>query len=105
MAPEHVIWEATNAEEGMRIAREEHPDVVCLDIVMPDVDGYELLRRLKADPATGDVPVLMVTAQPLDDEQRRRLTAAEGVLSKEGLSRVTALAAVQTAMHDRRGAA
>jgi CheY-like chemotaxis protein len=103
MAPEHVIWEATNAEEGMRIAREEHPDVVCLDIAMPDVDGYELLRRLKADPATGNVPVLMVTAQPIDDDLRRRLAAAAGVLSKEGLSRMTALAAVETAMHARAG--
>jgi CheY-like chemotaxis protein len=105
MAPEHVIWEATNADEGMRIAREEQPDVICLDVAMPDVDGYEMLRRLKADPATGGMPVVMVTAQPLDDEQRRRLAAAAAVLSKEGLSRLTALAAVQSAIADRERAA
>jgi CheY-like chemotaxis protein len=101
MAPEHAIWEATNAEDGLRIAREEHPDVVCLDVTMPNVDGYELLGRLKADPATGDLPVVMVTAHPIDDEQRDRLRTAASVLSKEGLSRGTALAAVESAMRER----
>jgi signal transduction histidine kinase/DNA-binding response OmpR family regulator len=105
MAPEHVIWEASNADAAMRIAREERPDVVCLDVVMPDVDGYELLRRLKADPATGDVPVLMVTAQRIDDEHRRRLTAAAGVLAKDNLSRGAALAAIQAAIDGRERAA
>ena len=101
MAPEHVIWEATNAEDGLRIAREEHPDVVCLDVTMPDVDGYEMLGRLKADPATGHVPVVVVTAHAVDDDARRRLRAAASVLSKEGLSRATALAAVESAMRER----
>ena len=101
MAPEHVIWEATNAEDGLRIAREERPDVVCLDVTMPNVDGYELLGMLKADPLTGHLPVVMVTAHVIDDAERGRLRAAAGVLSKEGLSRATALAAVESAMRDR----
>jgi signal transduction histidine kinase/CheY-like chemotaxis protein len=105
MAPEHVIWEATNAEEAMRIAREERPDVICLDVTIPDVDGYEILRRLKAEPTTRDVPVVMVTAQALDEEQRRRLAGTASVLSKERLSRVTALAAIQSAIQQRERAA
>jgi len=60
---------ALNGEEALRVAREEQPDIVLLDVMMPGMDGYEVCRRLKADPDTSHIPVVMVTA--LDQQQDR----------------------------------
>jgi signal transduction histidine kinase/CheY-like chemotaxis protein len=98
MAPEHVIWEAASGDEAMAVARAEHPDVVCLDLMMPGADGHDVLRRLKGDPATRDIPVVVVTSRPLDDAVRRGLTPAAGVLPKEGISRESALAMIESAI-------
>lgn len=98
MMPEHVIWEAASADEAVRMAREERPDVVCLDLTMPEADGHEALRRLKADPETATIPVVIVTAQPLDEELRGRLDAAASLLSKQGISREGALATIDAAI-------
>ncbi len=98
MAPEHVIWEAASGDEAVRVARDEHPDVVCLDLTMPHADGHEVLRRLKADPETAGIPVVIVTAKPLDDELRRSLAPAAGLLPKQGISRAHALAAIEAAI-------
>jgi signal transduction histidine kinase/CheY-like chemotaxis protein len=98
MTPRHVIVEASSGGEALRLARDERPDVICLDLGMPDLDGGEVLRRLKADPATRDIPVVIVTAQPLDDGLRRTLVLAADVISKDAVSRDAALAAVDAAM-------
>ncbi len=98
MMPEHVIWEAASGEEAVRVAREEHPDVVCLDLTMPEADGHEVLRRLKADPETRDIPIVIVTAQPIDDDMRRSLGPAAGLLAKHGISRESALATIEAAI-------
>ncbi|MEO6029365.1 MAG: ATP-binding protein [Candidatus Binatia bacterium] len=103
MTPEHVIWEAANGDEAVRVARDERPDVVCLDLTMPDADGHEVLRRLKADPATCDIPIVIVTAQPLDDELRGRLGPADGLLPKQGISRASALATIEAAIRGESG--
>ncbi|MGB3682060.1 MAG: response regulator, partial [Rubrobacteraceae bacterium] len=52
---------AANGEEGLAIARERYPDLVILDVMMPGMDGLEVLRRLRA--ADGQLPVLMLTAR------------------------------------------
>ncbi|MBF0306275.1 MAG: diguanylate cyclase [Alphaproteobacteria bacterium] len=57
---------ATEAAEGIALARTEAPDLVLLDVMMPGMDGYEACRRLKADPRTCHVPVIFVTS--LDEE-------------------------------------
>jgi CheY-like chemotaxis protein len=98
MTPEHVIWEAASGDEAMRLAREEHPDVVCLDLTMPEADGHEVMRRLKADPETAHIPIVIVTAQPIDDEVRRSLLPAAALLPKHGISRESALATIEAAM-------
>jgi len=47
-SPRHVVLEASSGAEAVRLARAQQPDVICLDLAMPDVDGYEVLRQLKA---------------------------------------------------------
>jgi len=63
---EHMDFEvliARNGSEGLKEAREENPDLVILDVMMPEMDGYEVCRRLKGDPRTRQIPILMLTAK------------------------------------------
>jgi putative two-component system response regulator len=76
-----------------------HPDVICFDLTKPDIDGVEVLWRLRADPATRDIPVVVVTSRPLDVADRSALRdLGADVLPKDRVSREAALAAVDTAM-------
>ncbi|HKZ04576.1 MAG TPA: ATP-binding protein [Methylomirabilota bacterium] len=83
-----VIREAAGAGEGLREARAERPDAIVLDLVMPEMSGFEVLDRLKQDPATMDIPVVILTSKALTEEERRRLAPhAVRILSKDALSR------------------
>lgn len=52
---------AANGEEGLRLARELHPDLILLDVLMPSADGWSVLSQLKADPALTEIPVVMIS--------------------------------------------
>jgi DNA-binding response OmpR family regulator len=54
---------AAGGMEGIRLIRELHPDLVLLDLMMPDMDGWEVYQQMKADTATRDIPVIVVTAK------------------------------------------
>ncbi len=54
---------ASNGEEGLKIIQEEHPDLILLDLMMPDMDGWEVYQRMKADEAMKKIPVIVVTAR------------------------------------------
>ena len=54
---------ASGGVEGIRLVRETHPDLVLLDLMMPDMDGWEVYQQMKADPALRDIPVIVVTAK------------------------------------------
>ena len=60
----YTIAEAENAEEGLRKAHLVQPDVILLDIVLPDLSGAEVLHRLKLDPVTAHIPVVILTSMP-----------------------------------------
>jgi DNA-binding response OmpR family regulator len=60
---------ALAGEEALRAAREHHPALIVLDVMLPDVDGFEVCRRLKSQANTADIPVVMLTA--LDREEHR----------------------------------
>src|SRR5579862_7172804 len=64
----HVVT-ASDGMTALAQARKERPDIVLLDIMMPLMDGFEVCRRLKADPSTADIPVVMITA--LSDSANR----------------------------------
>ena len=68
------VLSAMNGEDALRIASDERPDVILLDVMMPGMDGFEICRRLKADPVTTHIPVVMVTAL---DQQSDRVTGLE----------------------------
>ncbi|MFA7621433.1 MAG: HD domain-containing phosphohydrolase [Aminobacteriaceae bacterium] len=62
LIPDCAMLEAMSGEEGIRVARETNPDTILMDILMPGMDGFEATRRLKADPATSSIPVILLTA-------------------------------------------
>ncbi len=57
------VLTATSGLDGLRQAREKAPDLIVLDVMMPDLDGFDVCRRLRADPATSRVPIIMLTAK------------------------------------------
>ncbi len=63
------VLTCSGGQEALKLAAAHHPDIILLDVMMPDMDGYETCRRLKADPATRHIPVVMVTA--LDGREER----------------------------------
>jgi CheY-like chemotaxis protein len=78
-------WEvqtALSGAAGIALARAAPPDVILVDLMMPEMDGYEVCRRLKADAATAAVPVVLLTARRELDEQLLAGTGAAGVLFK-----------------------
>ncbi len=60
---------AINGEKALELALHEQPDLILLDIVMPNIDGYEVCKRLKANPITADIPVIFITAQSNDESE------------------------------------
>ena len=78
------VLEASDGASGLERARAERPAAIFLDLNMPGLDGFEVLERLKADPATRDIPVFIVTSMVLSADERERLErSAAAVLSKE----------------------
>jgi two-component system cell cycle response regulator DivK len=74
---------AFSGEEALALAAEETPDLVLMDIQLPDIDGLEALRRLRADERTAAVPVLALTAQAMRGDRERFLEAGfDGYVSK-----------------------
>lgn len=58
----HEVIEAYGGNEGLEKAKKEKPDAIILDVMMPDKDGYEVCKELKADPDYSDIPILLLTA-------------------------------------------
>jgi signal transduction histidine kinase/DNA-binding response OmpR family regulator/HAMP domain-containing protein len=75
----HVVT-ATGGEEGLRLARELQPHVITLDVIMPGMDGWTVLRTLKDDPEVADIPVLMVTV--VDNQRMGYVLGAADYMTK-----------------------
>jgi signal transduction histidine kinase len=95
------VIEARNGTETLRLA-DDSPDLITLDVHLPDMDGFEVCRRLKANPRTAHIPVLHISATVTDTENRvRGLEAADGYLA-EPVSREELLATVGSLLRLKR---
>jgi len=72
-APDHRVLMATSGAKALALCREDPPDLVLLDVEMPELDGYEVCARLKADEATRNIPVIFVTSHTDADEETKGL--------------------------------
>jgi CheY-like chemotaxis protein len=82
---EHVgyqVLELTGGATTTSVVRRERPDLVLLDIGLPDVDGWEVATRLRNDPVVGTVPILVVTAEERADGAQRARQLSVGLLAK-----------------------
>jgi CheY-like chemotaxis protein len=77
------VLEAADGESAIELARQHHPALILMDLQMPNVDGWEATRRLKADPATRDIIVVAITAQTMPpDEGNTRQAGCDGFIAK-----------------------
>ena len=79
----HAVIRATDAEAGLLLAREQHPDLILMDIQLPGMDGLEATALLKGSDATRAIPVIALTALAMKgDEERIRAAGCDGYIAK-----------------------
>jgi two-component system, cell cycle response regulator DivK len=69
------ILEASDGQAGLDLARKEQPDLILMDMNLPDVDGYELTRRIRAIPELSHIPVVAMTANVMHGDREKTLEA------------------------------
>src|SRR5262245_12344948 len=81
---DYEVLSAATGQECLRIARSEHPDLILLDVRLPDINGLEVCRRIKADPSLARIAVINVTGARIskDDEAEGIEAGADAYLSK-----------------------
>ena len=79
-----TILEATNGKDGVSLIRRELPDLIILDLMMPEMDGFAVMDALKADPKTSEIPVIVATAKELTPEEKKRLGSQIQTLMQKG---------------------
>jgi two-component system, cell cycle response regulator DivK len=79
----YELLEATDGEEGIAMATQHRPDLILMDIQLPQLDGYEATRRIKGDPALKHIPIVAVTSYALSgDEEKTRAAGCDGYIAK-----------------------
>jgi signal transduction histidine kinase/CheY-like chemotaxis protein len=92
------IIEAANGSEGLIRLREDQPDIVILDLNMPEMDGFQFLEQVAADESSSRIPAIVLTSMVLGQRERSRLDRASVILSKSELSAVTLVEALGGAL-------
>jgi len=102
LGKEHEILCASNGPEAISVAQLEHPDLILLDALMPELDGFETCTRLKDDPRTADIPIIFITSlDEATDEARALELGAVDFISKP-ISPVAVQARVRSALDLKR---
>ena len=79
----HSVARAANGREAVRLARQDRPVLVLMDLMMPEMNGYEATMELKNDPQTADIPVIALTAKAMrGDEEKGREAGVDAYLTK-----------------------
>jgi threonine synthase len=81
---DYTLFEATNGREAIEMAKREIPDLIILDLMMPETDGFAVLDSLKQDSQTADIPVIVVTAKELTSDEKNRLKGRVHTLMQKG---------------------
>jgi CheY-like chemotaxis protein len=101
-----TVLRARGGREAIEIALQELPDVIVLDLMMPEVNGFDVVAALKERPETANIPVLVVTAKHITAEDRDKLTLyGATIMQKAGFDADLFTSEVRRAMSGRRLAA
>jgi len=79
-----TILEASNGREGLELIQRELPDLVILDLMMPEMDGFTVIEALRAKPETATIPVIVATAKELTVDEKSRLSGQIQSLMQKG---------------------
>jgi len=102
-SPHYHVLQAHNGREALNILRQEQPDLVLLDLMMPELDGFGVLEAMRDDPATQRIPVVILTAQVLTEDDMARLNRGMiSILSKGLFSTEETLQHIETMLAHRR---
>ena len=82
----HEVYVNNNSIEGIKRAKEISPDMILLDIMMPDADGYSVCNELKNEPSTADIPVVFLTGKDRNDDMGRSFKAGGDMFIKKPFS-------------------
>jgi threonine synthase len=92
----YEVVEATSGQQGLQIVREDSPDLILLDLMMPDMDGFQLLEALQQDDALSEIPVIVVSAKELTQAERDQLRDnIRSLIQKSALDRKQFMATVE----------
>ena len=92
---------AENGKICMDMIKESVPDVLVLDLIMPEMDGFEVLKRVRSDPATRNLPVIVVTAKELTDKDRKKLAGkVSSILAKSDTTSTALLEEIKKILGD-----
>jgi threonine synthase len=81
---EYQVFEAAGGREGIELVREQRPDLVLLDLMMPEVDGFGVLESIRADESLRETRIIVITAKTLTASERRRLSGQIELLLQKG---------------------
>jgi two-component system, cell cycle response regulator DivK len=98
----HRVVEATTGHEGVRLALSEAPELILMDIQLPDISGVEALASIRRAPALDAVPVLAVSASVMPDEQQRIVSSGFDAFIAKPISIKPFLEAVSAALREGR---
>lgn len=104
-AERHVVLEAANGREGLELARSGYPDVVLCDVGMPEMDGYELLDRLRQGASTSTLPVILMTGAPEQHDMRHSMERGADDYLPKPFDTSSLLAAVRMRLERKRATA
>jgi two-component system cell cycle response regulator DivK len=95
------LREATDGEAALGMVREERPDLILMDVQLPKMSGLDVTRALRADPATADVPIIVVTSFALSGDDQRAMAAGASAYIAKPYSPRELLALIQTFLAER----
>jgi len=93
----YTILKATNGAAGIELAVREQPILIILDLIMPEMDGFTVVERLRANPATATLPIIILTSKTISRKEKQRLNGQVSLMAgKAGFSRAAFVELVQT---------